>query len=82
MTDDATIDAKINDMAIRVGPVPDVSGFKALIKKDCKRPFYDPARKTWICFCTVMGWVADRWTPAEVWHKWLHSPAVRAFETG
>ena len=31
---------------------------------------------------TVMGWVADRWTPAEVWHKWLHSPAVRAFETG
>ena len=31
---------------------------------------------------TVMGWVADRWTPAQVWHKWLHSPAVRAFETG
>jgi hypothetical protein len=31
---------------------------------------------------TVMGWVADRWTPADVWHRWLHSPAVRAFETG
>ncbi len=31
---------------------------------------------------TVMGWVADRWTPAEVWRRWLHSPAVRAFETG
>lgn len=31
---------------------------------------------------TVMGWVAGRWTPAEVWHRWLHSPAVRAFETG
>jgi putative hydrolase of the HAD superfamily len=31
---------------------------------------------------TILGWVADRWTPAEVWHKWLHSPAVRAFETG
>lgn len=31
---------------------------------------------------TVMGWVADRWTPADVWRKWLHSPAVRAFETG
>jgi putative hydrolase of the HAD superfamily len=31
---------------------------------------------------TVLGWVADRWTPPELWHKWLHSPAVRAFETG
>ena len=31
---------------------------------------------------TVLGWVADRWTPAELWHRWLHSPAVRAFETG
>jgi glucose-1-phosphatase len=31
---------------------------------------------------TVMSWVADRWTPADVWHRWLHSPAVRAFETG
>lgn len=31
---------------------------------------------------TVLGWVANRWTPAEMWHKWLHSPAVRAFETG
>ncbi len=31
---------------------------------------------------TVLGWVADRWTPAQMWHKWLHSPAVRAFETG
>jgi putative hydrolase of the HAD superfamily len=31
---------------------------------------------------TVLGWVADRWTPAELWRKWLHSPAVRAFETG
>jgi len=31
---------------------------------------------------TVLGWVADRWTPAELWHAWLHSPAVRAFETG
>jgi glucose-1-phosphatase len=31
---------------------------------------------------TILEWVADRWTPAEVWHKWLHSPAVRAFETG
>ena len=31
---------------------------------------------------TVLGWVADRWTPVELWRKWLHSPAVRAFETG
>jgi HAD superfamily hydrolase (TIGR01509 family) len=31
---------------------------------------------------TVMSWVADRWTPADVWRRWLHSPAVRAFETG
>jgi HAD superfamily hydrolase (TIGR01509 family) len=31
---------------------------------------------------TVLGWVADRWTPAELWRRWLHSPAVRAFETG
>jgi len=31
---------------------------------------------------TVMGWVADRWTPPEVWRRWLQSPAVRAFETG
>jgi HAD superfamily hydrolase (TIGR01509 family) len=31
---------------------------------------------------TVLGWVADRWTPAELWHRWLQSPAVRAFETG
>ena len=31
---------------------------------------------------TVLGWVADRWTPVELWHRWLHSPAVRAFETG
>jgi glucose-1-phosphatase len=31
---------------------------------------------------TVLGWVADRWTPGEVWRRWLHSPAVRAFETG
>jgi putative hydrolase of the HAD superfamily len=31
---------------------------------------------------TVLGWVADRWTPAELWHRWLHSPSVRAFETG
>jgi putative hydrolase of the HAD superfamily len=31
---------------------------------------------------TVMSWVADRWSPADVWHRWLHSPAVRAFETG
>jgi putative hydrolase of the HAD superfamily len=31
---------------------------------------------------TVLGWVADRWTPAELWQRWLHSPAVRAFETG
>ncbi|HKS54461.1 MAG TPA: HAD-IA family hydrolase [Steroidobacteraceae bacterium] len=31
---------------------------------------------------TVLGWVADRWTPAQLWHRWLHSPAVRAFETG
>jgi HAD superfamily hydrolase (TIGR01509 family) len=26
--------------------------------------------------------VAERWTPAELWRAWLHSPAVRAFETG
>jgi glucose-1-phosphatase len=31
---------------------------------------------------TVLGWVQDRLTPAELWHAWLHSPAVRAFETG
>jgi glucose-1-phosphatase len=31
---------------------------------------------------TVLGWVADRWTPAELWQRWLRSPAVRAFETG
>jgi HAD superfamily hydrolase (TIGR01509 family) len=31
---------------------------------------------------TVLGWVADRWTTPELWHRWLHSPAVRAFETG
>lgn len=31
---------------------------------------------------TVMSWVADRWSPADVWHRWLRSPAVRAFETG
>lgn len=31
---------------------------------------------------TVLGWVEDRWTPAELWRRWLHSPAVRAFETG
>ncbi len=31
---------------------------------------------------TVLSWVADRWTPAEVWRRWLQSPAVRAFETG
>jgi glucose-1-phosphatase len=31
---------------------------------------------------TVLGWVGDRWTPAELWRAWLHSPAVRAFETG
>lgn len=31
---------------------------------------------------TVLSWVADRWTPAEVWRRWLLSPAVRAFETG
>lgn len=31
---------------------------------------------------TVLGWVADRWTPAQLWQRWLHSPAVRAFETG
>jgi putative hydrolase of the HAD superfamily len=31
---------------------------------------------------TVLGWVADRWTPPELWRRWLHSPAVRAFETG
>ena len=30
----------------------------------------------------MLGWVADRWTPAELWRRWLHSPAVRAFETG
>ncbi len=31
---------------------------------------------------TVLGWVAHRWTTPELWHRWLHSPAVRAFETG
>jgi putative hydrolase of the HAD superfamily len=31
---------------------------------------------------TVLGWVADRWTPAQLWQRWLQSPAVRAFETG
>ena len=31
---------------------------------------------------TVLGWVADRWTPPELWRRWLQSPAVRAFETG
>jgi glucose-1-phosphatase len=31
---------------------------------------------------TVLGWVAGRWTPADLWRRWLHSPAVRAFETG
>jgi glucose-1-phosphatase len=31
---------------------------------------------------TILGWTANRYSPDELWHLWLHSPAVRAFESG
>jgi HAD superfamily hydrolase (TIGR01509 family) len=31
---------------------------------------------------TLLGWLGNRYTTEDLWHAWLHSPAVRAFETG
>lgn len=31
---------------------------------------------------TILGWIENRMSPEELWRFWLHSPAVRAFETG
>jgi glucose-1-phosphatase len=31
---------------------------------------------------TFLGWLDNRYTVEEVWHLWLNSPTVRAFETG
>jgi len=31
---------------------------------------------------TLHGWLGNRYSSDEIWHAWLHSPAVRAFETG
>ena len=31
---------------------------------------------------TLLGWLDHRVTPQELWWLWLHSPSVRAFETG
>jgi putative hydrolase of the HAD superfamily len=31
---------------------------------------------------TMLGWMGNRITPAELWRMWLRSPVVRAFETG
>jgi glucose-1-phosphatase len=31
---------------------------------------------------TILGWTANRYEPQELWRLWLHSPAVRAFESG
>lgn len=31
---------------------------------------------------TFRSWVGDRFTVEDIWHRWLTSPAVRAFEMG
>lgn len=31
---------------------------------------------------TILDWTGNRWDTQELWRIWLHSPAVRAFETG
>ncbi|HEX2791320.1 MAG TPA: HAD-IA family hydrolase [Steroidobacteraceae bacterium] len=31
---------------------------------------------------TLLGWLEDRITLQELWSLWLHSPSVRAFESG
>ena len=31
---------------------------------------------------TLLGWLEHRMTAQELWSLWLHSPSVRAFETG
>lgn len=31
---------------------------------------------------TLLDWMGHRYTPEELWHLWLTSPVVRAFETG
>ena len=30
----------------------------------------------------ILGWLGNRMTPAQLWQRWLHSVAVRQFETG
>jgi len=30
----------------------------------------------------ILSWLGNRLTPEQLWHRWLHSPAVRDFETG
>ena len=30
----------------------------------------------------MRGWLGNRMTPEDLWHRWLHSDAVRRFETG
>ncbi|MGA8708021.1 MAG: HAD family phosphatase [Steroidobacteraceae bacterium] len=30
----------------------------------------------------ILGWLGNRMTPEQLWQRWLHSVAVRQFETG